>query len=67
MERCVATKEGMRIESFDHLGDVLLALGKRQEAIEAWKTGIALAREERQDAKIKGDVVSKLRKLGSAP
>ncbi len=40
LQKAVKDKEGQHIEIFDHLGDVLKALGERDEAVAAWKKGI---------------------------
>ncbi len=43
LEDAVKDEEGQHIEIYDHLGEVLLALGDKKGAVEAWKKGIAAA------------------------
>ena len=54
---------GQNIEIYDHLGDVLVALGRKAEAIKAYETGIELASATRRDQAKKIDVEKKLKEL----
>jgi len=40
LQKAVKDKEGQHIEIYDHLGDVLQALGEKDEAIAIWKKGV---------------------------
>jgi tetratricopeptide (TPR) repeat protein len=47
--RATADKnEGQSAEIYDHLGRAYMAMGKRSEAIEAWKKAIKLAKTPRE-------------------
>jgi tetratricopeptide (TPR) repeat protein len=54
-------EEGESIEIYDHLGDVLLALGQKAEAVDAWKKGVAVASESKRDQKRKEEVQKKIK------
>lgn len=54
---------GQNIEIFDHLGDVLVALGRKDEARKAYETGIELASASRRDQAKKVEVEKKLKEL----
>jgi tetratricopeptide (TPR) repeat protein len=57
----VKQKEGQNIEIYDHLADVHLALGEKDEAVAAWKKGLEIAGTSRRDVKRKADVEKKLK------
>jgi len=47
--KAVQDKAAQHIEIYDHLGDVLMALGERDAAIKAWRRGVELATDSRRD------------------
>jgi tetratricopeptide (TPR) repeat protein len=49
------------IEIYDHLGDVLLALGQKAEAVAVWKKGVAAADETKREQKRKEEVQKKIK------
>jgi tetratricopeptide (TPR) repeat protein len=61
LQKALEDKDSQHIEIFDHLGDVLMALGERDGAISAWQQGLKVAgsspremrRRERVERKIK--------------
>lgn len=53
-------EEGQNIEIYDHLGDVLLALGEKKEAVAAWKKGLEIVGTTLRDAKRKVLVEKKI-------
>ncbi len=59
----VKDKNAQHIEIYDHLGDVLMALGERQPAIDAWRKGLEFVGEGRREADRKAAVERKLEKL----
>lgn len=61
LELAVKDREGQALEIFDHLADVLMALGEKNEAISAWKKGLEAARDSKRDLKRKTEVEKKLR------
>jgi tetratricopeptide (TPR) repeat protein len=54
-------KEGQHLEIYDHLGDVHLALGEKEQAIAAWKKGLTLPSEGKRDQQRKVEVEKKLK------
>ena len=64
--KAIEDKSGQHIEIFDHLGDVYLALGERNEAIGAWEKGLKAASESRRDQERKTIVEKKLEKAKSS-
>ena len=62
MLKAVEDKKSQHIEIYDHLGDVLMALGERQAAVAAWKKGIEVVGEGRRDQERKAIVEKKLQK-----
>jgi len=54
-------KNSQHIEIYDHLADVLLALGERQAAVEAWRKGLEHVTETRRDQDRKKRVEEKLK------
>jgi tetratricopeptide (TPR) repeat protein len=60
--RAVEDKKSQHIEIYDHLGDVLMALGERGAALEAWRKGIETAGDARRDQQRKAIVEKKLQK-----
>lgn len=57
----VELDEGESIEIYDHLGDVLMALGQKAEAVDAWKKGVAVAGDTKRDQKRKEEVQKKIK------
>ncbi|HTU22330.1 MAG TPA: tetratricopeptide repeat protein [Gemmataceae bacterium] len=49
------------IEILDHLGDVLMALGEKAEAVAVWKKGLAVAGESKREQKRKKEVQAKIK------
>lgn len=62
LEKAVEDKASQHIEIYDHLGDVLMALGERQAAIAAWKRGVELAGNSKREQDRKAAVLKKLKK-----
>lgn len=60
MLKAVEDKKSQHIEIYDHLGDVLMALGERDAAIAAWKKGIEVVGEGRRDQERRAIVEKKL-------
>jgi tetratricopeptide (TPR) repeat protein len=56
----VKEEEGKHIEIYDHLGDVLMALGEKAEAIAAWKKGIEVAGNTKREKERKEAVEKKI-------
>jgi len=59
----VKQEEGQHVEIFDHIGDVYLALGEKDKALEAWKKGIKCVPLSKRDEQRKSDVEKKIKKL----
>jgi tetratricopeptide (TPR) repeat protein len=53
--------EGESIEILDHLGDVLMALGEKSEAVAVWKKGVRIAGDTQREQKRKEEVQKKLK------
>jgi tetratricopeptide (TPR) repeat protein len=62
MLQAVADKDSQHIEIYDHLGEVLSALGERQAAIDAWRKGVEVAGDSPRERQRKADVEKKLEK-----
>jgi len=58
--KAVEDKTSQHIEIYDHLGDVLMALGERDAAVSAWRKGIEHAGDARRDQQRKAIVEKKL-------
>ncbi|HEY7309521.1 MAG TPA: tetratricopeptide repeat protein, partial [Gemmataceae bacterium] len=43
LQKAVELEEGKHIEIYDHLGDVLMAMDRKAEAVAAWKKGVESA------------------------
>jgi tetratricopeptide (TPR) repeat protein len=56
-------REGQSIEIYDHLAEVYLALGKKTEALAAWKKGLESITSSRRDQKRKAEVEKKVKAL----
>jgi tetratricopeptide (TPR) repeat protein len=61
LQKAVQDKEGQHIEIFDHLGDVHMALGEKDEAVKAWKKGIEAAGTSPREKERKAQVEKKLK------
>src|SRR5262245_3777742 len=59
----VKQEDGEHVEIYDHIGDVYLALGEKDKAIEAWQKGIKCAPVSKRDEQRKRDVEKKIKKL----
>jgi len=59
----IKQKEGQHVEIFDHLGDVYVALGENDKAIEAWKKGIKCDPVTKRDEQRRAEVEKKIKKL----
>ncbi len=58
--KAVEDKNSQHIEIYDHLGDVHLALGERDLAIQAWRKGLEIVGDSRRDNGIKEIVEKKI-------
>ena len=56
-------KSGQHIEIYDHLGDVCMELGEKDQAIAAWKKGLESATSSKRDQKRKAEVEKKMKAL----
>lgn len=65
MLKAVEDKNSQHIEIFDHLGDIHLALGERDLAIQAWRRGLEVVGEGRRETERKSIVEKKLEKHSS--
>jgi tetratricopeptide (TPR) repeat protein len=63
LQEAVKEKEGQHIEIFDHLGDVLLALKQKDQAIEAWQKGLDSVGTSKREQERKAVVEKKLKDL----
>lgn len=61
LEDAIKDPEGRHIEIYDHLGDVLKALGMKTEAADAWKKGVEVAGTSKREQKKKEEVEKKLK------
>ena len=61
LEDAIKDEEGRHIEIYDHLGDVLKALGLKAEAADAWKKGVEVAGTSKREQKKKEEVEKKLK------
>jgi tetratricopeptide (TPR) repeat protein len=59
--QAVKDKEGQNIEIYDHLGEVYMALGDKDEAVSAWKKGLDTATDSKRDKEKKAEVEKKLK------
>jgi tetratricopeptide (TPR) repeat protein len=62
MLKAVEDKNSQHIEIYEHLGDILDALGERQAAIDAYRKGIEVAGDTRREQQRKVEVEKKLKK-----
>jgi tetratricopeptide (TPR) repeat protein len=61
LEQAVQDPEGKHVEIYDHLGDVLMALGEKSAAVEAWKEGVKVAGTSKREQQRKANVEKKLK------
>ena len=61
LQQAVEQEEGKHIEIYDHLGEVLMALGQKTEAVAVWKKAIESAGETKREQKRKQDVQKKIK------
>jgi tetratricopeptide (TPR) repeat protein len=54
-------EEGQHYEIYDHLGDAYQAVGKKTEALGAWKKAVELAGTEKRSQQRKGDIEKKIK------
>jgi len=59
----IKQEEGQHVEIFDHLGDVYVALGENDKAVEAWKKGLKCPPVTKRDEQRKAEVEKKIKKL----
>jgi len=60
-------EEGTHLEIWDHLGDVYMALGQKQEAIDAWHKGLSMEDVSKRDIERRKAVTMKLIAAGGTP
>lgn len=60
--KAIEDKNAQHIEIYDHLGDVYMALGNRDKAVEAWRQGLKVVGEGRREAQRREVVERKLEK-----
>ena len=61
--KAVEDKDSQHIEIYDHLGDVYIALGEHDQAIQAWRKGLEVVGEGRREAERKAQVEKKIEKF----
>jgi tetratricopeptide (TPR) repeat protein len=61
VQNTIELDEPESIEIYDHLGDVLLALGQKAEAVAAWKKGLEAAGDSKREQKRKEEVQKKIK------
>ena len=61
LQEAVEQEEGKHIEILDHLGEVLMALGQKSEAVATWKKGVTLAGDTQREQKRKTEVEKKIK------
>jgi tetratricopeptide (TPR) repeat protein len=61
LQQAVQEEEGKHIEIYDHLADVLLALGEKSAAVAAWKKGLDVVGDTKRELKRKDEVLKKLK------
>jgi tetratricopeptide (TPR) repeat protein len=66
LRRAVADKASQHIEIYDHLGDVYMALGERQQALRAWRRGLEVAGSSRREQRRRAEVERKIEQAKGA-
>jgi len=61
LQEALEQEEGRHLEIYDQLGDCLLKLGEKKEAVETWKKGVDTAVESRRDKLRKAEVEKKIK------
>jgi tetratricopeptide (TPR) repeat protein len=61
VQNTIEDEEAESIEIFDHLGDALMALGQKEEAVAAWKKGVEVASDSKREQKRKEEVQKKIK------
>lgn len=59
--KAIADDRTQHIEIYDHLGDVLIALGEKEAAVKYWQKGVDVAGESRRDQERKTRVLEKIK------
>ena len=62
MLEAVKDKASRHIEIYDHLGDVLMALGEKADAVSAWRKGLEFVGDTRREQERKAIVQKKIEK-----
>jgi tetratricopeptide (TPR) repeat protein len=60
LEKAVKDKASQHIEIYDHLGDVLMALGERDAAVAAWRRGLEVAGSTPREQQRRTEVTRKI-------
>lgn len=63
LRKAVEDPAGKHIEIYDHLAEVYKALGKKEEAIAAWKKGLEVAGDNAREQQRKAKVEKKLKEM----
>jgi tetratricopeptide (TPR) repeat protein len=61
LQKAVKQEEGQNIEIYDHLGDCLMALGEKAEALAAWKKGLETTTTTKRDISRRASVEKKVK------
>jgi Tfp pilus assembly protein PilF len=61
VQNTLEEEDAESVEIYDHLGEVLLALGQKAEAVSAWKKGVEIAGDSKRDQKRKEEVQKKIK------
>jgi tetratricopeptide (TPR) repeat protein len=62
LQEAVAQKDGQHLEIMDHLADVLMAMGEKDEALKIWKKAVNLDLQSKRDEERKLEVEKKIKK-----
>lgn len=62
----IAQKDGQHIEILDHLADVHMALGEKDEAVKQWKKCLSIDPPSKRDEERKVEIEKKLKKVEEA-
>ena len=57
----IKSDEGKNIEIYDHLADVLLALGEKAQAVETWKKALKLEANSLREQHRRAEIEKKLK------
>jgi tetratricopeptide (TPR) repeat protein len=66
LQKAVEDKASQHIEIYDHLGDVCMALGERQAAVNAWRRGVEVAGPSPREQRRRADVERKIEQAKGA-